>query len=138
MARSAADGLRRYKRKWARGARAGGQTPARAADARAGSRHKLYPCCGRRRSQCNCNWDPVERCLDKRRWKEFVSSIKAAELLKLQDTQDVGPALNAFADINDLAQLWAASGMYRPVLVMFWGIGSPTFCAGERHRPHSL
>lgn len=57
---------------------------------RSKSRHRLYPCCGRRRAQCVCDFSAIARRLQKGAWQTFQAQVKDARLLTARDTADVG------------------------------------------------
>ena len=107
------DRFRRYQRDYQRATRAAADAPSRPVDSREGSRHRQYPCCGRRRCQCKCNWTDIEKAICPEAWDSFTSSVRSGSLLKLADTQDCGPAMVEFRGISDFAQLWALCLMFR-------------------------
>lgn len=57
---------------------------------RSKSRHRLYPCCGRRRAQCVCDFSAVARRVQKDALKTFKEQLKDSRLLTARDTADVG------------------------------------------------
>lgn len=57
---------------------------------RAGSRHKLYPCCGRRRNQCVCDWSHIEARADPQAIAVFADTLVSVTLLRATDTTDTG------------------------------------------------
>ena len=84
---------------------------------RAGSRHRIYPCCQRRRAQCNCNAE-VEKFINKKELMAFETSLGNSELLKVTDTADCGEAVSLVAEVAsdsaDLGALFALCGMWGP------------------------
>ena len=47
---------------------------------RPGNRHRRYPCCGRRKERCACDWSGVEARLDPAAWDMFLGRLQRAEL----------------------------------------------------------
>ena len=47
---------------------------------RPGNRHRRYPCCGRRKERCACDWSGVEARLDSAAWGAFLGRLAQAEL----------------------------------------------------------
>ena len=66
------------------------------AEVRPGNRHKAFPCCGRRREQCTCDYSLVKRCLAKREFSDLVKSLQRAALLTIKDTSDTGYFVRTF------------------------------------------
>ena len=60
---------------------------------RPGNRHRRYPCCGRRKERCACDWSEVEARLDSAAWGAFRCRLEQAELKYARDTSDVGVML---------------------------------------------
>lgn len=106
MAVAPADEQRRYQREWQRVSRSAGV--AREEDGRPGSRHKKYPCCFKRRDQCTCDWQPVEKHIKRNEMDAFLSCVSKAALLKIEDTADVGPILHTLAGTKDINLQWFA------------------------------
>lgn len=81
---------------------------------RAGSRHVYYPCCGKRRAQCKCDWSSIEGRLEQDQWINFAGTFDH-QLLTLNDTQDCGPLRRELADagIENGGRLWAICCMVR-------------------------
>ena len=81
---------------------------------RDGSRHRIYPCCQRRRAQCCCDGE-VEEYIDQAELAVFEKSLGSAELLKVSDTSDCGAAVSLVKEVAsddaDLAELFALCGM---------------------------
>lgn len=65
-------------------------------DERSRSRHRMYPCCGKRRSKCVCDFTSIEKRLRKLEWARFVHQLKSARLLTARDTADVGWFLSTY------------------------------------------
>ncbi len=66
-------------------------------DKRVGSRHRLYPCCSKRRAYCKCDWDWYRRNIKAKEQNKFWSIISSAELLRGTDTADMGYFLEEVA-----------------------------------------
>ena len=47
---------------------------------RPGNRHRRYPCCGRRKERCACDWSGVEARLDSAAWGVFLRRLEQVEL----------------------------------------------------------
>ena len=47
---------------------------------RPGNRHRKYPCCGRRKERCVCDWSGIEARLDSAAWGAFLRRLEQAEL----------------------------------------------------------
>ena len=60
---------------------------------RPGNRHRRYPCCGRRKERCGCDWSAIEARLDSAAWRAFRRRLEQAELKYARDTSDVGVML---------------------------------------------
>ena len=45
-----------------------------------GNRHRRYPCCGRRKERCACDWSGIEARLDSVAWGLFLCRLEQAEL----------------------------------------------------------
>ena len=73
---------------------------------RSKSRHRLYPCCGRRRAQCKCNFSAIVRRVQKGPWKAFQAQVKDARLLTARDTADVGWFLKRYTWKAGQMPLW--------------------------------
>ena len=82
---------KRYHREYYRWGRP--ERRAQSHDSRTGSRHKWYPCWGRRRAQCVCDWTDIERSSDPVAISEFVANVGRAGLLKVADTHDTNSFL---------------------------------------------
>jgi hypothetical protein len=66
-------------------------------DKRVGSRHRLYPCCGKRRAYCKCDWGWYRRNIKAKEQNKFWGIISNAELLRGTDTADMGYFLEEVA-----------------------------------------
>ena len=66
-------------------------------DKRVGSRHRLYPCCGKRRAYCKCDWGWYRRNIKAKEQNKFWGIIPSAELLRGTDTADMGYFLEEVA-----------------------------------------
>ena len=67
----------------------------------AGNRRRKYPCCGRRRERCSCDWSDVEARLNSAAWEEFLHTLETAELKYARDTSDVGVSLKEWVQEDD-------------------------------------
>ena len=47
---------------------------------RPGNRHRKYPCCGRRKERCVCDWSDLEARLDSAAWGAFLLRLEQAQL----------------------------------------------------------
>ena len=58
--------------------------------------HKRYPCCGKKKRSCKCDWSVVEQHIDLTKWREFVHRIAHSALVFARDTADVGSFVPRF------------------------------------------
>ena len=86
-------------------------------DTRAGSRHRLYPCCGQRRSKCKCDWAWYRRNMKATEHQRFWGMIAKSELFRAVDTADTGYFLEEVACpllVNGpLARIWKICVVFR-------------------------
>jgi hypothetical protein len=82
-------------------------------DTRSGSRHKVYPCCGKRRAQCVCDWTAIEHRLDPVALSAFVASVGRAGLLKVADTHDTNSFLEKHRNEPCLVRFLTLAVAYR-------------------------
>lgn len=66
-------------------------------DTRAGSRHKRYPCCGKRRNQCACDWAVIRQHLNRNELSAFKERLNRATLLRATDCEDTRFFLDLYA-----------------------------------------
>lgn len=101
---------RQYFREYRRANRS---TPS--SDARVGSRHKLFPCCGRRRSQCKCDFSVIKKHVKMGEWQKFRKRLQNVRLLRALDTSDTGVFLASVdgRPKGDLARFWFVCLAYR-------------------------
>ena len=45
-----------------------------------GNRHRTYPCCGRRRERCACDWSAIKTRLNSAEWDALLGRLTTAEL----------------------------------------------------------
>jgi hypothetical protein len=57
---------------------------------RQGSRHRMYPCCGKRRAQCVCDWTWYRAKVNEANLKKFFQNISESQILRGSDTADTG------------------------------------------------
>ena len=91
------------------------QAPAAGTDDRTGSRHRFYPCCGKRRNQCSCDWTWYRSRLREGRLREFLKTVASSELLRGSDTADTGWFLARVACPTS-----SASSLQEASLARFW------------------
>jgi len=94
---------------------AGGVSPG-GVDARQGSRHRLYPCCGKRKQSCTCVWNDLEARIRPGPWKQFEQSVAKCDLLTGRDTSDTGYFLNLYSGAASdvpLPAFWFMCVVYR-------------------------
>ena len=112
MADSFAARRQRYHRLYRRGQRAGAGAGVAAPDGgagiaapivpnvrqeRRGSRHRFYPCCGRRRNQCSCDWSVIVGYAAPAAMQGFKDRLGRAMLLRVADTADTSAFLEDHA-----------------------------------------
>ena len=66
-----------------------------AVDNRAGSRHRLYPCCGKRKASCRCNYTQLRDTLNQDALLDLMNYLSTANLLTIKDTVDTGAFLSS-------------------------------------------
>ena len=116
IAHSSADNRRRYKRNQMRLKRkpaAAASSKVRkkiskyaAVDERAGSRHRLYPCCGKRKALCTCDYTQLHDTLNHDALRDLINYLSTADLLTVKDTVDSGVFLSS-VDIQHLSMSMA-------------------------------
>ena len=62
---------------------------------RVGSRHRIYPCCGKRKALCRCNYTPLRDTLNRDAFRDFIKYLHTAILLTIHGTVDTGPFLSS-------------------------------------------
>ena len=134
LAQSPADNKRRRQRQLMRNRRkraaaAGSEVvkkqrkPA-AVDNRPGSRHRLFPCCGKRKALCRCDYTELHDTVDQDALDDFMNYLGNANLLTIKDTVDTG----FFLSTVDITQL-SMSMAFRYCLVFRRFNNHCTWCA---------
>ena len=116
LAQSPADNKRRRQRQVMRNRRkpaaaAGSkvvkkQRKPAAVDNRPGSRHRLFPCCGKRKVFCRCDYTELHDTVDQDALDDFMNYLGNANLLTIKDTVDTGFFLST-VDITQLSMSMA-------------------------------
>ena len=82
------------------------RTKRAAVDNRAGSRHRLYPCCGKRKVSCRCDYTQLHDTVNQGALLDFINYLDTADLLTMNDTVDTGVFLSS-VDIQEFSMSMA-------------------------------
>ena len=133
---------RRQKRAYARSHRNAKAEEASRSE-RTGSRHRKYPCCGKRRVRCTCfskngRFAAVASACNKRLLRDFKKRLWKVKLLKVADTKDVSVLVERYEKAMRRNYAWAF--FWSIVCRLYnhestWDAFENRYCTTEGHQP---